>query len=80
MDKSNLLLLYVATGLRVLSARLVLLLTLALTFTLFAWAMGLPTYERIAVATIFAAMVFVPVLSMDNGHKKDRAVVAPEGK
>ena len=79
MDHSKLLLLYISTGLRVLSARVVLLLTLGLTFALFAWAMWMPTYERIAAATIFAVLVFVPVIRMDIGHKKERAVVAPEG-
>ena len=78
MDKNQLLVLYVSTGLRVLSGRLVLLLTLLLTFSMFAWAMALPTYERIGSATLFALLVFLPVIRMDGAHKKERAVVAPE--
>ena len=78
MDKNQLLLLYISTGLRVLSARLVLLITLLLTFGLFAWAMALPNYERIGIASVFALLVFLPVIRLDSGHKKERAVVAPE--
>lgn len=73
-------LLYISVGLRVLTARTVLLVTLALTFALFAWAMYYPTTERIACATIFAVLVFIPVIRMDVGLKTDRAIVAPEGE
>ena len=79
MDKNQLLVLYVSTGLRVLSGRVVLLLTLLLTFALFAWAMAMPTHERIGAATLFSVLVFLPVIRMDGSHKKERAVVAPEG-
>lgn len=75
----KIMLLYVSIGLRVLSARIVLLLTLALTFSLFAWAMYWPTHERIVCATIFAVLVFIPVIRMDGKLKSDRAIVAPEG-
>jgi hypothetical protein len=81
MDQKQIqvMLLYVSIGLRVLSARIVLLLALALTFSLFAWAMYWPTHERIACATIFALLVFIPVIRMDSKLKSDRIVVAPEG-
>ena len=79
MDKNQLLLLYISTGLRVLSGRFMLVLTLLLTFTLFAWAMALPTYERIGIAALFALLVFLPMIRLDAGHKKERAVVASEG-
>jgi len=70
-------LLYVSVGLRVLSARLVLLLTLLLAFTLFCWAMWDPTWNRIACATIFAVLIFFPVTRIDAGQKTDRAVISP---
>ena len=81
MDQKQIqvLLLYVAVGLRVLSARVVLLIALSLTFSLFAWAMYWPTGERIACATIFGVLVFIPVIRMDMKLKHDRAIVAPEG-
>ncbi len=75
MDQKQIqvLLLYVAVGLRVL------LIALSLTFSLFAWAMYWPTGERIACATIFGVLVFIPVIRMDMKLKHDRAIVAPEG-
>ena len=73
----ELIVLYVETGLRVLSARIVLLLTLALTFTLFCWTMYDPTWNRIAACTIFAVLVFLPVIRLDLGTKSDRAVISP---
>jgi hypothetical protein len=72
------LLLYIRVGLQVLSARLVLLVALALTFVLFCWAMYLPDYPRIAAATIFAVLVFLPATRIDAKMTKDRAVITPE--
>lgn len=77
-EKLRAVMLFVSAGIRALSARAVLLLTLLLVFSLFCWAMYLPTWERIAAATIFAVLVFLPVIRMDIGMKKDRAVVAPD--
>ena len=73
----ELIVLYVETGLRVLSARLVMLLTLSLTFALFCWAMYEPTWNRIAACTIFAVLVFLPIIRLDLGTKSDRAVISP---
>lgn len=77
-DKSKLLLLYVRVGLTVLSARVVLLLAMALSFALFAWAMYLPGWERISAATIFTVLVFLPATRIDAAQAKERAVVSPE--
>lgn len=78
MNETKLLMLYIRVGLNVLSARLVLLLALALTFSLFAWAMYLPGYERIAAATIFAVIVFLPSTRIDAAQSAERAVISPK--
>lgn len=70
-------LLFVMTGMRVLSARAVLLLTLLLVFGLFVWSMVDPTWPRIAAATIFAVLVFWPVVSIDRRQASDRAAISP---
>lgn len=56
---------FLASGTRVLSSRILLILTLLLTFGLFIWAMLQPTYERILTATIFAILVFLPIRAID---------------
>jgi hypothetical protein len=77
-NQTQLLLLYVRVGLSVLSARLVLLLALVLSFGLFAWAMALPTYERIGCATLFAVLIFLPAVRLDARQSADRAVISPK--
>jgi hypothetical protein len=59
------LMLFLNVGMKVLSARVVLILTLLLCFSLFCWAMYLPDQNRIAAATIFAVLVFLPVIRSD---------------
>lgn len=51
---------------KVLSTRLLLIVTLMLTFALFAWAAYIPDYWRLSVATIFALLVFLPVQRADS--------------
>ena len=77
-DQAKVVLLYISVGLQVLSARLVLLLAMLLTFGLFAWAMALPGWERIAAATVFAVLVFLPATRIDRAQSKDRAVLTPK--
>ena len=81
MDNNDIraLLQYSAVTAKVLSARLVLLLGLASTFGLFCWSMWDPTYNRIGCATIFAVLVFLPIIRLDAGLKKERTLVVPEG-
>jgi hypothetical protein len=74
------LLVYGQLLLAVLSARLVLLIALVLTFSLFAWAMALPTYERIGAATLFALLVFLPSVRLDARQSSDRKVITPQAK
>jgi len=78
-DESKIFVLYITTGLRVLSARLMLLLTLALVFALFCWAMYDPTWTRVACCTIFAVLVYLPVIRIDAGTKRERDVISPDG-
>ncbi len=75
--ETKILLLYIRVGLAVLSARLVLLLALALAFALFAWAMYSPDWPRIAAATIFTVLVFLPATRIDAKMSRDRAVISP---
>ena len=77
-NETKVLLLYIRVGMNVLSARLVLLLALALTFGLFAYAMAFPTYERIGCATLVALLIFLPATRIDAGQSADRAVITPK--
>jgi len=79
-DQTKVLLLYLSVGLSVLSARIVMLLAMAMTFALFAFAMYAPTWERIAGATIFAALIFIPATRIDKDKLPDRKIIAPEGE
>lgn len=49
-------------ALHVLQTRLVLVVTLVLTFTLFCWAMWLQTQLGTIIAAAWAVLVFLPVL------------------
>ena len=60
---------FLASGTRVLSSRLLLILTLLMTFGLFIWCMIQPDYWRLGAATIFALMVFLPIRSIDSKEK-----------
>ena len=59
------LVLFINTGVKVLSARILLFVVLLLTFALFGYVMFEPTYERIVLATIFAVLVYLPVVRTD---------------
>lgn len=50
----------VELGLNLLNQRLLTLLALLMSFSLFVWAVYDPKVERIAAATIFALIVFLP--------------------
>lgn len=62
---------FLANGTRVLSSRLLLIGTLLLTFALFAWSMAVPDYWRLGAATIFACLVFLPILGLDKKEKQN---------
>ena len=65
---------FIGSGMRVLSARLVLLVTLVMAFALFCWAMMLPDHERIATATIFTVLVFLPAIRSDSKQNEAKAM------
>ena len=65
---------FLAVGMRVLSARLVLIVALFMSFGLFAWAMWLPTTERIGAATIFTMLVFLPAIRADSKANEAKAL------
>lgn len=54
-------------ALHVIQARLVLIITLVLTFALFAWAMWLQTQLGTIIAAAWACLVFLPVLLTGKG-------------
>jgi hypothetical protein len=49
-------------ALKVLQARLLVMVAMALTFLLFAWSMWNPSTITLSIAAAFAALVFLPVL------------------
>jgi len=61
---------FINAGIKLLSARLLLIMTLLLTFSLFAWTMYQPDYWRLACATIFGLIVFLPIRALDAKEKE----------
>lgn len=72
------LMLFLNAGIKVMSARLVLLLSMLLSFALFAWVMAEPEPLRVAAATLFALLVFLPVVRLDQKQAEHRQVVQTE--
>jgi hypothetical protein len=60
----------VQVGLKILSARIMALLGLMMTFGLFAWAMWLGSLNALATAGAFAVVVFLPVLASNRRTKE----------
>ena len=62
----------VRTAFTVITARLLTVMGLWMTFGLAAWAMYVPTMERLCVAGGFAVLVFIPSLTKETrGSKKE---------
>ena len=72
------LMMFINAGMKILSTRIILGITLLLVFSLFAWAMLEPTHERIGIATIFALFVFLPVIRADSRESETKK--ATEGE
>jgi hypothetical protein len=70
------LVLFLEAGIRVLSARIVLVVALLLSFGLFCWVIYDPSNLRLAAATIFTVLVFLPTVRVDM--RQDREVVKGE--
>ena len=81
MDAKQLQLLtvWVSVGLKVLSARLVLMLALFMAFGLFCWAMWNANYFTIGCAAAFAVLVYLPIIKMDGKQSAGRSIVDPQG-
>jgi len=61
-------------GLTVLTDRLLTLLAILMTFGLAAWAMYLPTPERLEIAAGFGILVFIPSLLKERVKTHERPV------
>lgn len=61
---------FIAAGTKILSARFAMIFTMLLTFALFSWVMYAPDYWRLGAATIFALLVFIPVIRLDASQAK----------
>ena len=59
---------------RVMSTRAMLILTLLLTFALFAWAMYKADYMSLAIAAAFGVIVFLPVRALDATKEKQHEI------
>lgn len=62
---------FLNNGMRILSTRLLLIVTLLMVFGLFVWCMIQPDYWRIGAATIFAVLVFLPIRAIDSKEKQN---------
>ena len=74
-DQIKLMLQYISIGTKVLSSKIYLFVTLFLTFTLFAWAMYDPNTLRVAIATLFSLIVFLPVVRADGKLKEEKQII-----
>lgn len=79
MDQ-EIVMLYISTGLKVLSSRVLLVLGMLLTFALFAWTMAAPDPYRLGAACAFAVLVWWPTSRMDRALKGERSVVSPRSE
>ena len=72
MDEAQVkfLLQFIATGTKVLAVRLAMFIAMLITAGLFGWSMWQPDNLRTITATIFAALVFLPVLRQDSKNKE----------
>ena len=69
----------VRMALAVVTARLLTLMGLWMTFGLAAWAMYAPSMERLFIAGGFAVLVFIPSLTKETrGPKKEPARERPQ--
>ena len=64
---------FINAGVKVLSLRIAMFLTLIMTFALFMLVMWSPDYWRLGGAVAFALLVFLPVVRQDSAVRKDGA-------
>lgn len=69
---------FINNGLKVLSMRLAMFVTLLMTFALFMLVMWSPDYWRLGGAIAFALLVFLPVVRQDSQARKEGGI--PKGE
>jgi hypothetical protein len=64
---------FINAGVKILSVRIAMYLTLMMTFALFMLVMWQPDYWRLGGAVAFAILVFMPIIKQDSVARKDGA-------
>ena len=62
---------FIGAGFKILNVRLLLIITLLLTFSLFAWAMWKGDYMSLAIAATFGVIVFLPIKALETKEKQN---------
>jgi hypothetical protein len=65
---------FITAGMKILSVRVAMYLTLLMTFALFMLVMWTPDYWRLGGAIAFALLVFLPIVRQDSVERKNGAV------
>ena len=71
-EQIKLLLNFIAVGTKVLSVRIAMFLSLILTAGMFGYVLYEPSNLKLLTATIFATLVFLPVLSKESKNKEQK--------
>jgi hypothetical protein len=71
VEKAAYVLRFIQTGMRVLCARVMMMVSLVLTFGLFMYAMVNPDGLRFGMAGAFAVLVFMPTVYLDYRDKQN---------
>jgi len=69
IEQVKFLLNFIQAGIKVLSARFMMLLSLVLTFGIFGYAICNPDGWRFGIATTFAVLVFLPTVFLEFKEK-----------
>lgn len=78
MDQREIVMLYISTGMQVLSGRVLMVTSIVLAFALFGWTMWSPDPYRLGAACAFSVLVFWPVTRMDRALKAQRDLITPK--
>ena len=63
----------IRVALEILSMRSLTVLAMAMSFLLACWVMWMPTWERMAMASFFAACIYLPCISWERKkHENDK--------
>jgi len=61
----------IRVALEILSMRSLTVLAMAMSFLLACWVMWTPTWERMAMASFFAACIYLPCISWERKKHED---------